>query len=374
MHQILKRLELIKTSIAIEDVEIIELQIGKLSGLDGEVANILQMLKNQDYGLAVVAIESYLAQYSGMVVYEDKEINGLKLQLKVLEQKLQQLSEDKNEYLHEIHEFHVAYHVHLGSLIGAILKCKQEIKYQQVRQKQEAFEALAKEYKDLKKQKEKLQKKLDATHEFDDEYDKLYEELQELEAELNQKRKETKEAKEEFEENEQTKEYEEAKEDFEEFYSEYEKIQKEDRFELDEAQQKELKTLFRKAMKLCHPDIVADSFKAEANRIAQELNEANSKKDLKRIQKILHDLENGIIFVVASDAITNKEVLKEKIKDIQEKLTLMNYEIETLKEDDLFVILEEFKTLEEYFEIMQVELQKQLEDLQEELETNQENF
>ena len=169
-------------------------------------------------------------------------------------------------------------------------------------------------------------------------------------------------------------EYEEAKEDFEEFYSEYEKIQKEDRFELDEAQQKELKTLFRKAMKLCHPDIVADSFKAEANRIAQELNEANSKKDLKRIQKILHDLENGIIFVVASDAITNKEVLKEKIKDIQEKLTLMNYEIETLKEDDLFVILEEFETLEEYFEIMQVELQKQLEDLQEELETNQENF
>ena len=89
MHQILKRLELIKTSIAIEDVEIIELQIGKLSGLDGEVANILQMLKNQDYGLAVVAIESYLAQYSGMVVYEDKEINGLKLQLKVLEQKLE---------------------------------------------------------------------------------------------------------------------------------------------------------------------------------------------------------------------------------------------------------------------------------------------
>ncbi len=95
MQQILKRLELIKTSMAIDDLEIIELQILKLNSLniDNEVKIIIDKLEMNDYGKAIIDIEEYIKKFTGLVSYEDKEIQGLKLELKVLENKLQDLSE-----------------------------------------------------------------------------------------------------------------------------------------------------------------------------------------------------------------------------------------------------------------------------------------
>ena len=66
---------------------------------------ILNKLKNLDYGSAALDIEAYLSRYSGVIVYEDKEVQGLKLELKSLEKKLQTLSELKREYLNDIDEF-----------------------------------------------------------------------------------------------------------------------------------------------------------------------------------------------------------------------------------------------------------------------------
>lgn len=99
MQQILKRLEVIKSGIVIEDEEIIKLQIKKLScmDIDDEVKKILQKIENYDYSSAIVDIENYIAKHSGVVVYEDKELKALKLELKVLENRLQELSEQKNE-------------------------------------------------------------------------------------------------------------------------------------------------------------------------------------------------------------------------------------------------------------------------------------
>ena len=106
MKQILKRLELIKTAISIEDEEIVELQVMKLNSMacDEEVLEILVKLENKDYGNVVVEIEQYLQCYSGVVVYEDKELQGLRLELKALEKKFQDLNGKKNEYLNDIHE------------------------------------------------------------------------------------------------------------------------------------------------------------------------------------------------------------------------------------------------------------------------------
>ncbi len=58
----MKRLELIKTSITLEDEEVIELQIMKLNSIscDDEVKNILEKLENKDYGSVVIEIEKYL--------------------------------------------------------------------------------------------------------------------------------------------------------------------------------------------------------------------------------------------------------------------------------------------------------------------------
>ena len=66
MKQIIKRLELIKTAIAIEDEEIIELQVMKLQKmeLDDRVVSILQSLETLDYADAILSIEHYIKRYS----------------------------------------------------------------------------------------------------------------------------------------------------------------------------------------------------------------------------------------------------------------------------------------------------------------------
>jgi len=50
-----------------------------------QVSEILTKLKRNDYGAVVTDIENYLGQFIGVVVYEDKELQGLKLELRVLE-------------------------------------------------------------------------------------------------------------------------------------------------------------------------------------------------------------------------------------------------------------------------------------------------
>ena len=76
MIQIIKRLEIIKSSILIEDIEIIELQIMKLNSLkiDENVQEIIKKLKNSEYLLALEKIEGFISRYSGVVVYQDKEL------------------------------------------------------------------------------------------------------------------------------------------------------------------------------------------------------------------------------------------------------------------------------------------------------------
>lgn len=131
MKEIIKRLEIIKTSISIEDEEIIELQIMKLNKLDtnSEVDEIIARLNYSDYSSSIVLIESYIQKYNGLVEYEDKEIQGLKLELKVLETKLQSLSENKDELLNSINEFNIEYNLKLGDIIRDILDIQNEILY-----------------------------------------------------------------------------------------------------------------------------------------------------------------------------------------------------------------------------------------------------
>ena len=129
MKQILKRLELIQTSIELDDEEIIELQILKLKKLtiDHEVYEMIAKLENLDYSSMVLDIEAYLQRYSGMALYVDSEVQGLKLELKALEKKLQNLTELRDEYLNDIEEFNTLYSLKLGSIIQKILRVTTQI-------------------------------------------------------------------------------------------------------------------------------------------------------------------------------------------------------------------------------------------------------
>ena len=385
MHQLLKRLELIKTSIAIEDSEIIELQVMKIEkmSIDSDVKKILLLLKNNDFSNALMEIENYITRFSGVVVYEDKELAGLRLELKKLESKLQELSGTRNEYLNNIKEFNREYHLHLGSLIQNILKLKEEILYASIKVKKDAFESMKNRYEDEKKEYEDLEseisdkeEELKNTDEFDDEYDKIYDEVQNLkeelkqkEEEVNEKRKEAKKAKEELEEDEVAQEYEDVKQDSEEFNREYEEIKKEDVAKLDADEKKELKKLYRKASKLCHPDIVVDELKKQAHKLMLELNDAYSRQDINQVKEILYSLESGNGFDISSDKIDDKELLKSKIVTIRESIDATVQEITDIEEEDSFKIIQKYDDLELFFNEQSSLLKNEYENLKNNLES-----
>lgn len=386
MKQIIKRLEIIKSSIAIDDEEIIELQIIKLKELDADsgIKNILKKLENLDYGSAMGDIENYIKQHTGMVEYVDSEVLGLKLELKSLEKKLQSLSQEKTEYLNDIEEFNTQYNIHLGDITKNILNLKKDILYKQTQKQQKVKDKYKEDtqiYQDSKdtieeikesiRDLEELLKEIDENDENYDEilraYNDLKKELNDLEDDLINQELELKKIRENLDNDIIFKEYEEAKTSYEQFYDEYENIKEKqsDRLELKDEDIKELKVMWKKACRLCHPDIVTDELKEKANEIMQSLNHAYSRRDINKVKQILLNLENGLVFEVSSDKIDNKEILKSKIEEFRQSIIHIQEEIENIKSDDTFKTISNLENWDEYFEELKNELkveEKRLED------------
>ncbi len=381
MQEILKRLELIKAAIALEDEEVIEPQAMKLSKLniDDDVKKILDKLDKLDYVSTEAEINNYITKFSGVAVYEDTEIQGLRLVLKVLEEKLQSQNETKIEYLNDIDEFSILYHLRLGNVIQKILGLKDEFlqkvlhkKMEKLEKEKKKFQDLKKEHEKIKKQKDDLEEKLGEIDEFDDAYDAIYvelkvvkEKLEEKVEKLNEQRKKTKSAKEELEDDPLYEQYQEAKSDYEEFCYGYEETKEEDRdrFVISDEEKKELKNLFRKASRLCHPDIVSDELKEQAYEIMSELNNAYKMKDLNRVKEILQALESGPKFDVVSNSINDKDIFKSKIVEFGKKIDDIQSEIDEIMEDDLLRIVNEGDGVDEYLDGLKEELDQEYESL-----------
>jgi len=357
MNEILKRLEIIKSSIAIEDEEIIELQVMKLQkmDIDNYVQKILASLSKSEYGNALASIDEYLKRYSGVSLYADPEVQGLKLELKSLESKLQKIVEQKTEALNNIEEFNREYNIKIGSLIEEILALKKEILYKKTiaktrlkekyQQDKATYEDTQSTLDEIKKSIEELEEALEEIDEESaeyEEYTKLYDDLKES---LHDLEEELRETEDELDDESIEEEYEEAKNTYEEYHQEYEDIQEQqkDIDILDKKEKKELKKLYKKAARLCHPDIVADKLKKQAHKIMQALNSAYSKQDLSEVKKILLSLENGTRFVLSSDAINDAKILKAKIDEIKSKLYKVKLEIEEIQENETFTTLSEKK-------------------------------
>lgn len=391
MLQIIKRLEIIKSSILIEDIEIIDLQIMKLNSLkpDENIQDIILHLENSEYPLALEKIESFISRYSGIVVYEDKELLSLKFSLKQLEIKLQELIEEKIEYLKNIEEFNKEYNLHLGDIIKTILNLRKEILYKKtIKQKEERvkYKEQLETYNEIKNNIEEIKSNIDELEDIlemiDEDYEK-YDEIKqsydELREELERLEKEKEKLEEElqgiidFIEDETIQdEFEEAKSFYEDFETEYEiiKDKQKDIIELSEDEKTELKKLFRKAAKLCHPDIVTDENKEQAHKIMQELNEAYEKQDILKVKAILNSLESGFGFEVSSDSVDDKELLKVKITEFEQNIQNLKLEIETIKQDDTYKTISKLENWDEYFEELKTSLENEKNRLEKEIDSS----
>jgi len=297
MKEILKRLEIIKNCISIEDEEILYIQVERMYKLpiDNRVEEILLLIKNTNFQKVIPLIDNYIKSCSSLVLHEDKETQGLKLELKLLEKELLILSCEIEEYHNLINGFNSKYHKELGLLIEEILILREEY-----------FEY--------------LYKKDNQRYEY---------------------------------------EYFEAKKDFENFHEEIKNFKIEKPFELDKKEKAELKRLYKKASRLCHPDIIEEGKRAKAEEIFKELNGAYQQNDIKKVSDILNYLLKAENYSYESDILFDKDILKNKIEITREKIKAVKIEIEIIQKDETYLLINNIDNIEEYLYDLKEELKEE---------------
>ena len=289
LSKIIKRLELIKSLISLEEEDEIDAHVLKLEqlGIPAELETIITSLKEKSYSKAAIAIETFINQHNNLSIFIDPEIDGLKLEAKSLEAKLNKLSDEKADLEKLIHEFGVRHNKELGELILKILKYRKN------------------------------------------------------------KAKGTSEEKE-------------TEEDYKNYSQEFEVSKNEKVADLTEEELTEIKKKYRKASKLCHPDVVSEDQKELADKLFTELNKAYEQNDLKKVSEILENLEKGNFFVSKSDTITEKQMLKAEIEKLKIRISELYQQVELIKESDAYKTIIGIKDWYAYFKETKEKLEQQL--------------
>ena len=173
--------------------------------------------------------------------------------------------------------------------------------------------------------------------------------------------------KDKFKDNEEK--FAEASRDYDNYSSQY-KIEKEKKvFDLTKEQEQELKKKYRKAAVICHPDKVSEEFKADAERIFDELKQATDSNDLAKVTQILENLEAGNFFKASSETITDREKLEIQIVKVKEQIQNLEVEITSIKQSDAYQTISGIDDWDDYFSRTKVKLNLELESLNNELNT-----
>ena len=156
----------------------------------------------------------------------------------------------------------------------------------------------------------------------------------------------------------------EAEKDFNDYSQEYEISKNEKIAVLTEEEQKEIKQKYRKASKLCHPDVVSDDQKELAEKLFAELNAAYERNDLKRVMEILENLEKGDFFVSKSDTISEKQLMKAEIEKIRLRIKELQKQVDEIKESEAFKTVSNITDWDNYFTQAKENLAEQVKGLE----------
>ena len=308
LPKVLKRLQLLKQLIELEDLDEIAPHLKKLEKfhLPTEVEQIIGKLQEEKYGDGVAEILAYTSKHQQLTQYVDPEIEALKLEIKVVELEIASAETELLEIQKQLYDFNIQHNRILGDIIRQILELRKEI-----------FRMEAAEDEADEKAKEK---------------------------------------------------YEEAQNDYKEYNKDYEELKSKTYHELTEEETIDLKKTYRKASLICHPDRNMDEpeeVREQLERIFKELNEANSENDLKKVKEILVRLETKEFSNISSislkdDSLKNKEKLRSRIASLKSKLNDLKSEIENVLNSETYTKVFEIEDFTSYFNKTRTQLQKQL--------------
>lgn len=294
LHIVVKRLEIIKNYILLDDISSLKVESEKLTKYDfnEEISEIIRLFKSGDFNLAIQIIDNFIRQNQQIELWVDKELAILKTEVRKLENKINAFDNEKTDIEKIISEFQRRHTLELGYLILKILKLRKFI-FKTSREKFDEAERDEKQYRE------------------------------ELDLESSKKVR-----------------------------------------ELTNKDKSELKSKFRKATVLCHPDKVVNELKETAKKIFVDLKEAYDHNDLNKVSAILTDLESGSFLRSTSETITKKEILRVKIVHLKSKAKVIESEIRSLKFSDTYRTVIQISDWENYFKETKQKLISELNYLQ----------
>ena len=156
----------------------------------------------------------------------------------------------------------------------------------------------------------------------------------------------------------------ETEKDYDDFYTNFEATKNEKIADLSDEELKEIKAKYRKASKLCHPDIVDKDQKEAAHEIFMELNAAYERNDLRRVNEILESLQQGKIFTSIADTANVKLTIQNELKRLRIRLEELNREITIIKTSETFEKITSIENWDDFFASTKQQLKEQLNELE----------
>lgn len=296
-----KRLTIIDNLIQLDEFEQIQVHQNKINvyELTSDIINIKSSLEKLEYNEASCQIKKYLIRIKAVAEYKDFDLERIKWEIKYLEVEIVALENEKISIEKIISDFVHSYNLKFGDLLLEILQLKKW-----------KLEQLGNEDK--------------------------------------------------------AEEYAKAEENYKEYQKEFERSKEEIKFDLSDDEKKELKQKYRKAAFLCHEDIVKNKFPdnpeiwEKAEKIMKDLNEANSQNDLKRVSKILSNLENGIFESEDNMSNNSKEKLLERLEYLKQKRSELQVQLEQISNDKSYRDILSIKDLDKFYQEEQERLENEL--------------
>jgi hypothetical protein len=282
--ELINRLVALKSLLDLGDLDLVSLAASRLGSDRGEpeIATVLSALADHRYSEAAILIDKLLSDGTRLTNWIDPEISLLEAELERVTADLADLETEQAELGHLVSRFQAAHNEALGERVRELLKLRLRLLERQIKTNPEKQSA-----------------------------------------------------------------YERARRDYADFQRDQE-IQKQThdrtKWDISDEEQKELKSLFRKGSKKCHPDLVPAEHHDAAAKMFRELCQAYEEGDLKRLRQLVKRAEAGL-FDASGEAgdsdVRKKERLKARIVGIRDALERTSANVQAIKCSSTYLTMTE---------------------------------
>lgn len=130
---------------------------------------------------------------------------------------------------------------------------------------------------------------------------------------------------------------------------------------LSDAEENELKALFRRAAKLCHPDKVAEEHREEASRLFQQAKDAEANNDLQRLRELVSSLERGAFATRGAETIQEKTKIRAVIERLHARQRALENELDALKGSQPYLVMQDVADWTAYFSKLRGRMEREIE-------------